>query len=219
MYIETNEYKFRLISSSWSGPVVIYISNDKFGDSAVNIKEKAEISAGLKFTFCELVVSDWDKYLTPWEADIGVNGRAFEGKARELLQSIGECIVPKIKEMLPDSEIYICGYSLAGLFSLWSLYESNLFDGAACCSGSLWYPGWKEYVSEKSLQKGHKVYLSLGKKEKNTKNPVMKTVEDNMLFQYELLKENHSVHFDWNEGGHFSNTEDRMAMGVNWLIN
>ncbi|ERL11412.1 hypothetical protein HMPREF1248_0438 [Coriobacteriaceae bacterium BV3Ac1] len=34
-------------------------------------------------------------------------------------------------------EAYISGYSLAGLFALWSLYQTDIFKGAACVSGSL----------------------------------------------------------------------------------
>ena len=44
-----------------------------------------------------------------------------------------------IGEVLDDKtrKVYIMGYSLAGLFSLWALLESNLFEGAICASRAL----------------------------------------------------------------------------------
>lgn len=219
--IEANEYKLKLLSSMWKGPVVIYISNEQFGNAGQEIKDNVELTTEVPFTFLELVVSDWDKYLTPWQAEAGMKGREFQGWAKELLSSIEENVITIIKEYARDSKIYIAGYSLAGLFSLWSLYESNLFDGAACCSGSMWYPGWKEYVAQKRLQKNSSVYLSLGKKEKNSKHSLMKNVEDNMQFQYDILRQDSNIdmlQMDWHEGGHFNNTSERVVMGIRWLI-
>lgn len=62
--VETNEYRLKLLSSTWSGPVVIYISNEQFGEGGEKIKNGVELIAGVSFTFCELIVNDWDRYLT-----------------------------------------------------------------------------------------------------------------------------------------------------------
>lgn len=219
--VETNEYILRLLSSTWSGPVVLYISNEQFGDEGERIKDGVEQMSGVPFTFCELLDKNWDRYLTPWKANVNLKGRVFQGQAMDLLHYLEDNFVPKIREYVKDTRIYIAGYSLAGLFSLWSLYESELFDGAACCSGSLWYPGWKEYAMQHPLKKSCSVYLSLGKKEKNAKHPLMKNVEDAMKLQYELLQQDRNIdmlHMDWHEGGHFNNMEKRMEMGIRWLI-
>ena len=95
-----------------------------------------------------------------------------------------------------------------------------MFDGAVSGSGSVWYPGWKEYISEHTLKKNNCVYLSLGKREKNTKNLAMRKVEENMNLQYQLLqKDNHieKVVIEWNEGGHFDNTLQRMEKGIIYI--
>lgn len=221
MIAETNEYRLKLLSSTWSGPVVIYISNEQFGEAGEKIKDEVELIAGVSFTFCELIVSDWDRYLTPWEVKANMKGRIFQGQAAVLLHSLETNVVPKIKEHVKNAKIYMAGYSLAGLFALWSLYESDVFDGAACCSGSLWYPGWKEYATQHNLKNTCNIYLSLGKKEKNTKHPMMRNVEDNMKLQYERLKQDsctEMLQMDWHEGGHFNNTEERMEMGIRWLV-
>ena len=131
--VETNEYILRLLSSIWSGAVVLYISNEQFGDAGERIKDGVEQMSGVPFTFCELLVKNWDRYLTPWKANVNLKGRVFQGQAMELLHNLEDNVVPKIREYVNDTGIYIVGYSLAGLFSLWSLYESELFDGAECC--------------------------------------------------------------------------------------
>lgn len=219
--VETSIYKLKRISEKNEGPIVIYISNEGFGDSGKILYESVKQSTGVAFSFYELTVADWDSYLTPWKSDGIMKGRGFEGKAKDLLDSIKNQVIPVIKES-SEMNIYCAGYSLAGLFSLWSLYESDIFDGAACCSGSLWYPGWLEFAGNNKLKRKCEVYLSLGEKEKNTKNPIMRDIESNMKQQYELLKQSDIVerlHIDWHEGGHFDNTDRRMEMGIEWLMN
>ena len=218
---QTTEYTLNLLSDHWSGPVIIFVSNKQFGDLGERIKVKLEETVKNDFTLCELLVLDWDKHLTPWKADANMKGRNFLGNGVELLRNLQESVYPKIREYAGDSKIYIAGYSLAGLFSLWSLYESDMFDGAASCSGSLWYPDWKEFATQNTLKRPVSVYLSLGKAEKKVKHPLMRNVEEHTRFQYELLEQDEKInklHMDWWEGGHFDHTEDRIAKGIEWLI-
>jgi predicted alpha/beta superfamily hydrolase len=104
---------------------------------------------------------------------------------------------------------------------MWALYETDCFDGAVCCSGSLWYPGWMEYINQHKINKTSKIYLSLGKKEEKTKHPVMKSVGDSTRLQYEILRQNKltkNVILEWNEGGHFGNTVQRVSDGISWIL-
>ena len=218
---ETTECRLDMLSASWAERIVIYLSSEQFGESGIIIKNAVENMVEVPVTFCELVVNDWDRYLTPWKADINMNNRVFIGEGVKLLTILKTRIIPKITEYVSDARIYIAGYSLAGLFALWSLYESDIFEGCACCSGSLWYPGWEEYTQHHDLKHDCCVYLSLGKKEKRTKHPVMQSIEDNMLQEYEQLEQNKRVkrvQMDWNEGGHFNNIDGRMESGISWLI-
>lgn len=213
--------KFRCLSPRWEGPAIIYISHEQFGNAGERILNGLARQVENPFTFYELLVEDWDKELTPWTTDFSMGNRVFQGQAAELLLELRDQFVPEIQKQLPDSPIYIAGYSLAGLFALWSLYESDLFDGGACCSASVWYPGWKEYVSGHRMNRKSIVYLSLGKKEKNVKNPVMKQVEENMILQEQLLQQDEMVaatKLVWQEGGHFQNTDERMIQGIEWLL-
>ena len=39
------------------------------------------------------------------------------------------------------------GYSLAGLFALWSVFRSDRFKAAAAASPSVWFRGWLDYAA------------------------------------------------------------------------
>lgn len=96
------------------------------------------------------------------------------------------------------------GYSLAGLFALWAAYESDVFSGIICCSGSLWFPDWDHYVRNHVIQSKCSVYLSLGGKEEKAKNKVMAAVGDRTRAQEWLLQEDsmvESVVLEWNAEG------------------
>ena len=113
------------------------------------------------------------------------------------------------------------GYSLSGLFSLFAFYESRMFDGVASCSGSLWYPGWKEYAAGQKAAEGSCVYLSLGRKEEKTRNRKMAIVGDMTRWQYEQVQQNMNVHtceLTWHNGGHFTDVAHRIAQGFIWMI-
>lgn len=50
---------------------------------------------------------------------------------------------------------------------------------------------------------------------------MMRNVEDNMKLQYERLIQDsctEMLQMDWHEGGHFNNTEERIEMGIRWLV-
>ena len=117
--------------------------------------------------------------------------------------------------------IYIGGYSLAGFFALWAAYRTSEFNGAAAVSPSVWFPGWMEYA-ENNTVKAENVYLSLGDKEEKTRNPVMRTVGDNIRRQYEILKSDPGCSrcvLEMNRGNHFREPDIRTAKGFAWLLN
>ena len=67
-----------------------------------------------------------------------------------------------------------------------------------------------DYVKANPIQ-AKSVYLSLGDKEGQAKNPVMATVGDCIREQYALLQADHSVTLEWNPGNHFQDSEKRTA--------
>ena len=114
----------------------------------------------------------------------------------------------------------IAGYSLAGLFALFSLYKTNLFSRMASVSGSLWYPQFCEYVLTHTLAgQPECLYFSLGDKESRTKNEVMQKVQKNTEEIVHLCqKQGLKTTFELNPGNHFHQPSTRTAAGILWLL-
>ncbi len=161
-------------------------------------------------------VNSWFEDLSPWEAPPVFGKQAFGSGAEKTLSEIIGVLEPYIFE---GKTIYICGYSLAGLFTLWASTQSPVFSGVCAASPSVWFPSWLSFV-EKNPVKASKVYLSLGDKEEKSKDPVMATVGQCMKKQYEkLLKEGKNCYFELNRGNHFTDADLRVAKGMAWLLN
>lgn len=112
-----------------------------------------------------------------------------------------------------DVKIFLGGYSLAGLFALWSGYQTRLFDGIVAASPSVWYPKWIEYASNFKPQAPF-IYLSMGDKEGKTRNRMMSSVDKNMRRQKALFYcQGVDSEMEWNQGGHFQDTAKRTAQG------
>lgn len=114
--------------------------------------------------------------------------------------------------------IFLGGYSLAGLFALWAGYQTDLFDGIAAVSPSIWFPGFTDYMQKNAMGAGA-VYLSLGDREERTRHPLMSQVG-------KAIREGHAVlqaagipcTLEWNKGNHFKNPDLRTAKGFAWLL-
>ena len=198
-------------------------------DIEVLDSEVAEIErlAGKDFTLAAFKVDDWNADLSPWGAPSVFGNEAFAGGAGETLHYVEEQLIPELTsvngvqtESRTDTKIFIGGYSLAGFFALWAVYQTDLFSGAAAASPSVWFPGWIEYAGSHAV-KAEKVYLSLGDKEEKTRNPVMRTVGDNIRRQFELLQADGSCKgctLEMNQGNHFKEPDIRTAKGFAWLL-
>lgn len=163
---------------------------------------------------CNLVtirVNDWLNDLSLWKTD------KYQGNAKQTLKELKE-LIPMVEKDMEIGKRYIGGYSLAGLFSLYAYLETDLFDGCMSVSGSLWYPGFREYVETKEIRNG-KIYLSLGDTEELTKHKEMKSVGDNTRYLYQLFKSKvDQCTYEINKGGHFNEPDKRVLKGINWLL-
>ena len=177
-----------------------------------------EMAPGIDFTFAAFKVDSWNDDLSPWAAPPVFGDEGFGGCAARTL----EHILALLPEEFPETdEVFIGGYSLAGLFALWAAYQTDVFSGAAAVSPSVWFPGWTDYGEAHSVRTCS-VYLSLGNKEEKTRNPVMRTVGYNIRRQHDLLRSdpgcgNHIL--EMNEGNHFREPDLRTAKGFAWLLN
>ena len=124
--------------------------------------------AGTEISFSSISGGRLEPGFSPWEAPAAFGTEAFDGQGART-----GCKVVYLKEGVPyidrtyhvkEQEHWLAGYSLAGLFDLWSAYECDIFSGIACCSGSLWFKDWDIYMREHTLKRKCSVYLSLGGK-------------------------------------------------------
>ena len=161
----------------------------------------------------------WNAELTPWPAPkIFRDGEDFAGRAPEYLRLLTESIVPQVEAHLPSVPLHrgIAGYSLAGLFALYAFWESPLFDFAASMSGSIWYDGFLEYAL-KQAPAGSKeqVYLSIGDREKKTRNQRMaRNEEHTRQLQQELNHLGIKAQLVLHPGGHFNDVAWRIRQGA-----
>ena len=192
------------------------------------VAEIQRLAGGKGFTLAAFKVDDWNADLSPWEAPPVFGSEGFAGGAETTLKYVTDQLIPELtvdKDGLTDSKsvplIYIGGYSLAGFFALWAAYQTDLFKGVAAASPSVWFPGWIGYAESNPI-KTDKVYLSLGDKEEKTRNPVMRTVGDNIRKQFELLQAHKACEkctLEMNRGNHFKEPDIRTAKGFAWLLN
>ena len=174
------------------------------------------------FSLVALLIEDWNQELTPWAAPAVFGRIPFGDGANNTLKFITEQLLPSLAAdgiYSAGMRLLLGGYSLAGLFALWTAYQTDVFDGIAAASPSVWFPKWIDYATEKRpLSKS--VYLSLGDKEERVKNPVMAQVGNAIRKQQELLLEQEvNTILEWNAGNHFVDSEKRMANGFAWLLN
>lgn len=179
----------------------------------------SELTGNTDWCIAAVKVGDWNQDLTPWPSDPVFGKVGFGDGARKTLEMLTGEVLPQLRKELPNSgKSYICGYSLAGLFSLWVAYETDAFAGAAAVSPSVWYPGWLDYAKSHAIRVPE-VYLSLGSKEEKTRNPVMATVGCAIREQYALLESaGIRCQLDWNPGNHFVDSDIRVAKGLAWLL-
>ena len=188
-------------------------------DSELLDKEAEEIKSltDKPFVFVAFLIEDWNKELSPWEAPAVFGKDNFGSDANETLLYITDRLIPYIKyEYSEITDFYLGGYSLAGLFSLWSGYQTDSFKGVAGVSPSVWFPGWDSFIKSNEM-KAARTFLSLGDREEKTRNKVMATVGDRIKMQYDNLY-NDCV-LEWNSGNHFVDPDKRAAKGFAWLIN
>lgn len=182
-----------------------------------------EKMAGEDFLLAAFEIRNWNQELSPWEAPPVWGTETFGNGAPETLDFILRDLLPELKRRFSlSSEIPVIlgGYSLAGLFSLWAAYQTDVFSGIAAVSPSVWFPGWMKYALSHPL-KTSRIYLSLGDKEERTRNQIMKTVGDNLRelhHHYSTQTRTLSCTLEWNPGGHFQDPEGRTARGFEWSI-
>ena len=173
------------------------------------------------FLLAAFPVSDWNRELSPWDAPPVFGKESFGHGAADMLSFTERDLLPAILQQYGLSQelpVILGGYSLAGLFSLWSAYQTNRFSAVAAASPSVWFPGWIEYAQQEAIHTQH-VYLSLGDREEKTKYSVMAKVGSCIRTLEQLLRaKDVDCVLEWNEGSHFRDTGKRTAAAFAWCV-
>lgn len=83
------------------------------------------------FLLVSFLVKDWNQDLSPWCAPAVFRKEDFGKGAGETLAFIEKMLIPEIgrryglEENIKDIPVILGGYSLAGLFALWSAYQES----------------------------------------------------------------------------------------------
>lgn len=166
---------------------------------------------------------DWNHDMVPWDnPPLFKEAAPCTGGADQYLHLlIGEILPAVEKELVvPPCWRGLAGYSLAGLFALYALYGTDRFSRVASVSGSLWFPGIREYIVSHEVKRlPDCLYLSLGDKESKTRNPALKPVQENTEFIHLYFRNKRiPTLFQLNPGNHYSHAAERTAAGIAWLL-
>ena len=226
--IDLNKEKFNIKdkeitlykSTDINAPLIVFNTFEGDGEDVYQVLQNMGCTS-----FNLLVVGniDWNHDMSPWYMpSIYSKEKSFSGGADEYLRLLIEEILPKANELIKGEPKFtgIAGYSLAGLFAIYAMYKTDVFDRVASMSGSLWFSNFIEYCKRNEYKRlPDKIYFSLGDKEANTRNPLLKTVQDKTIELSEYFKSlGTDVIFELNPGNHFTDTILRSARGIKAIL-
>lgn len=201
---------------------IIYLNT--FSNEGQKVFEATQSSGSQPFTLVAISDLDWNHDMVPWDSPPAFkNADSCTGGADDYLQLLTEEIIPTAEKKIAGVPCWrgIAGYSLAGLFALYSIYQTDVFSRVGSMSGSLWFPGMKEYIfSHEPKRRPDHMYFSLGDKESKTRNPVLKTVRQNTeeIHAFYQGKGIDTV-LQMNPGNHYNHAAERTAAGIVWMLN
>ena len=194
-----------------------------FSGEGEKVAEAARAAGCPSFTLAAISGLDWNHDMVPWDSPPAFKNEAPRtGGADDYLKLLIGEIIPTTEKKTAESPRWrgIAGYSLAGLFALYAIYRTDLFSRVGSMSGSLWFPGIKEYVfTHEPKRLPDRVYFSLGDKESRTRNPMLRYVRQNTeeiqaFYQAAGIR----TVFRSNPGNHYDHVVERTAAGIAWML-
>lgn len=204
-----------------AGAPVIYLNT--FSGEGQKVFEAAQNAGCPPFTLVAISNLDWNHDMVPWDSPPAFkNSEPCIGGAGDYLRLLTKGIIPIAEKELPEVPRWrgIAGYSLAGLFALYAIYQTDIFSRVGSMSGSLWFPGMKKYIfSHEPKRRPDCMYFSLGDKESKTRNPVLRSVRQNTEeIQAFYQTKGIGTVFQLNPGNHSDHAVERTAAGICWLL-
>ena len=200
---------------------IIYLNT--FSDEGRKVYEAAQATGCPPFTLVAISDLDWNHDMVSWDSPPAFkNAEPCTGGADDYLRLLTREIIPTAEKELPGVPSWrgIAGYSLAGLFALYAIYRTDLFSRIGSMSGSLWFPGMKDYIfSHESKRWPDCVYFSLGDKENKTRNSVLRNVRQNTEETQAFYQDKGiDTVFQLNPGNHYDHAAERTVAGIAWLL-
>ena len=118
---------------------IVYLNT--FSDEGQKVYEAAQAAGCPPFTLVAINNLSWNHDMAPWDSPPAFkNAEPCTGGADDYLRLLTEEIVPTAEKELAGVPCWrgIAGYSLAGLFALYAIYQTDLFSRVGSMSGSLW---------------------------------------------------------------------------------
>lgn len=216
----TDNKKITLYPALAENKPVIYLTT--YNDDGGEVYDELQKQGCPDFTLVTISGLNWEAELSPWAAGgLFKYSEMFTGGADAYLQFLTQQVLPHAEAGL-NGILWrgLAGYSLAGLFTVYAMYKTDLFSRAASMSGSLWYPGFKDFALKNTLRIAPQhLYFSLGDKEARARNQYLKTVQqctEELAAHYRSLGIN--TCYELNPGGHYRNIISRSAAGIKWLL-
>ena len=217
----TNDKTVTIFSCSESESPIIYLNT--FSGEGQEVFEAVQATGCPTFTLVAISDLDWNHDMVPWDSPPAFkNSTPCTGGANDYLRLLIEEIIPTAEKKITGVPSWrgIAGYSLAGLFALYAIYQTDLFSRVGSMSGSLWFPSMKEYIfSHEPKQWPDRIYFSLGDKESKTRNLILRSVRQNTEdIQSFFQDKGIDTVFQLNPGNHYNHAVDRTAAGLCWLL-
>ena len=217
----TNSKIISIFPNTEPGIPIIYLNT--FLDEGQKVYETAQAAGCPPFALVAISDLDWNHDMAPWNSPPAFkNTDSCTGGADNYLRLLTEEIIPTAEKEINGVPSWrgIVGYSLAGLFALYAIYQTDLFSRVGSMSGSLWFPGMKEYIfSHEPKCRPDCMYFSLGDKESKTRNLVLRSVRQNTEeIQAFYRGKGIDTVFQLNSGNHYDHAAERTAAGLCWLL-
>ncbi len=203
------------------GRPVIYLHT--FGHEGDRIHRELQKGESPDHTLVAVSKLEWDHDMAPWDCPpLSRIDKPCSGGADEYLQILLGEILPEAEKQIEGEPSWrgLSGYSLAGLFAVYAPYQTDRFSRIASMSGSLWFPGLKEYIFSHEMQiRPDAMYFSLGDKESKTRNKFLKTTQENTdEIQKFYAEQGIDSIFHLNPGNHYANPAERTTAGIDWIL-
>ena len=179
-----------------------------------------------RYNICVATITgmDWDNDLTPWTAPgVPAGPPTFKGNGNIFLSTLRTAVLPAIEKEVGtvSPQRTLLGISLSGLFALWQWIGCDTFTNIVSLSGSFWYRGFTEWFSANigsKIDSRGKIFLSLGRQEPMSRNPIFRTVGVCTAQILAVLRA-HGVYteFIWEPGDHYASYEPRTLHALDFI--